>query len=112
LVTDAFRRICAEIFELLELTVVFLPPLFSDFTKVLIEFVVKQGVFKELLRVPSQIRVNLETSGDEIDGGLVHAFESRSQVGDAHTWVRELLLRSRATNLQQCHRKWGFDKMH
>lgn len=57
----------------------------------LIEFVVKQGVFEELLRVPSQIWVNLETSGDEVDGGLVHTFERRCQVGYTNTWVRELL---------------------
>jgi hypothetical protein len=50
-------------------------------------------VFEELLRVPPQIGVNLETSGDEVDGGLVHAFESCFQVGNTHTWVRELLLK-------------------
>ena len=38
LLTDAFRRICAEIFDLTDL---FLLPLFLAFDKVLSEFIVK-----------------------------------------------------------------------
>jgi hypothetical protein len=41
LLTDALWRICAEIFELLELAVLFLLPLFLAFAEMLVEFIVK-----------------------------------------------------------------------